>query len=139
MLRSATAIVVGFVYIGALSYGADALLHTLVPGAIGAGGRIDSTPVLLLVICYVALFAISGCYLTARLAPNRPMRHALVLGALGLVFNIMGTIAVWSTAPVWFHVVSLLLVMPYAYVGGRLRELELSRGAARSSQRVATV
>src|SRR5688572_503096 len=120
-MRSAIAILVGFVYIGALSFGADALLRSEFPSVFApAGGRVDSTPVLLFIVAYVALFAISGCYLTARLAPNRPMRHALILGALGLLFNIAGTAAMWDTAPVWFHLVSLLLVMPYAYLGGRL-------------------
>jgi hypothetical protein len=33
-------------------------------------------------------FAVAGSYLTARLAPDRPMRHALVLGAIGLVLGI---------------------------------------------------
>ena len=128
MLRSAIAIVVGFVYIGALSFGADALLRSVAPDAFGADGRMHGTGMHLLVIGYVALFAISGCYLAARIAPSHPMRHALFLGLLGMIVNIMGTIAMWDTAPAWFHVVSLLLVLPYAYVGGRLREMELARG-----------
>jgi hypothetical protein len=133
MLRSAIAIVVGFVYIGALSFGADALLRGVLPDAFGPGGRIDSTPVLLFMIAYVALFAVSGCYLAARIAPSHPMRHALFLGVLGLIVNVMGTVSMWDTAPPWFHVVSLLLVMPYAYAGGRLREMEIARAGGRSS------
>ena len=131
MLRSAIAIVVGFVYIGALSFGADALLHGLLPTAVGASGRIESTPVLLLMIGYVGIFAVSGCYLTARLAPGHELRHALFLGALGLAFNVVGTVQLWSTAPAWYHAISLLTVMPYAYLGGRLRERELARGGRR--------
>lgn len=127
MLRSIVAVAVGFVLIGALSFGADAVLRRAMPTAFDAAGRTDSVAVLLLIIGYVGLFAVSGCYLTARLAPSRPMRHALVLGALGLAFNVAGTIAMWDTAPAWFHVVSLLLVMPYAWIGGRLREVELER------------
>jgi hypothetical protein len=83
---------------------------------------------LLFVMLYVAVFAIGGCWLAARLAPSHPMRHALILGALGLIFNIAGTIAMWDTAPAWFHILSLLLVMPYAWIGGRLRERQLERG-----------
>jgi hypothetical protein len=137
MLRSALAIVVGFVYIGALSFGADALLRGVLPDAFGAGGRVESTPVLLLTIAYVGLFAISGCYLAARIAPGHPMRHALFLGVLGLIVNVTGTVAMWDTAPAWFHVVSLLLVMPYAYAGGRLREIELARGRPTGSRTAA--
>jgi hypothetical protein len=36
-------------------------------------------------------------------------------------------VALWDTAPVWYHVASLALVMPYAWLGGRLREIELER------------
>jgi len=130
MLRSVAAVVIGFLYIGALSFGADALLRQSMPTAFDSTGRVEAIPVLLLIIGYVGVFAVSGCYLTARLAPKDPMRHALVLGGLGLLFNLAGTLALWNTAPAWFHIVSLILVMPYAWVGGRLREAELSRTSA---------
>lgn len=128
MGRSILAIVTGFIVIGALSFGADALIRQMMPEAFDAAGRADSLPVLLLVMAYVAVFAIAGCYLTARLAPNRPMRHALILGALGLVFNIVGSISLWDTAPAWFHIVSLVMVMPYAWIGGKLRENQIGAG-----------
>ena len=73
----------------------------------------------------VAVYAIIGCYLTARLAPNRPMRHALILGALGLVMNIAATVSLWGTAPAWYFILNLLLVMPYPWLGGRIRERQL--------------
>ncbi|HEU0054362.1 MAG TPA: hypothetical protein VFQ39_14340 [Longimicrobium sp.] len=126
MLRSIVAVVAGFLFIGALSFGTDAIVRSAMPGAFDAAGRTDSVPLLLFFIVYVGVFAVAGCYLAARLAPSRPMRHALVLGVLGLVFNVAGTVAMWDTAPAWFHVVSLLLVMPYAWLGGRLRERQLT-------------
>lgn len=130
MARSIGAIVVGFLVIGLLSVGADAALRAVAPGAFDAAGRVDSVPVLLLMLGYVAVFAIAGCYVTARLAPSHPLRHALILGVLGLAFNVAGSIALWDTAPVWYHVVALALVMPLAWIGGRLREIELSRRPA---------
>lgn len=132
MLRSIAAVVVGFVLIAALSLGADLVLRQALPTAFDAAGRTESVPLLLLIMGYVGLFAVSGCYLTARLAPRRPMLHALVLGGLGLAFNVAGTVAMWDTAPAWFHVASLLLVMPYAWIGGRLRQVELARGSVAS-------
>jgi hypothetical protein len=50
------------------------------------------------------------------------MQHALILGALGLVFNIIGSVKMWDTAPAWYHIVAILLVMPAAWLGGRIRE-----------------
>jgi hypothetical protein len=131
MPRSIAAVLAGFILIGALSVGADLLLRQAVPTAFGPAGRVDSVPILLLMMGYVGVFAVGGCYLAARLAPSRPMIHALVLGALGLLFTGYNTIVVfWDTAPAWFHVASLLLVMPYAWLGGRLREVEAERAGA---------
>lgn len=133
MMRSIGAIVLGFVLIGALSVGGDLVLRAVMPDVFSPEGAVASTPVLLLVQGYVAVFAIFGCYVAARLAPNRPMAHALALGALGLVFNIAGTVARWDHAPAWYHILALALVMPYAWLGGRLRERQLERsGAPRS-------
>lgn len=136
MLRSATAILIGFLLIGALSFGADAVLHMLAPTAFDPSGRVESPTILLVTLTYVGIFAIAGCYLTARLAPTRPMLHALILGLLGLIFNIAGTIALWEMAPAWYHLIALALVMPFAWAGGRIREREIegSRPVSRMHQ-----
>lgn len=127
MWRSVMAIVVGFLFIGLLAFGADAVLRGAMPGAFDATGRMTSVSVLLLTLAYVGVFAIAGCWLAARLAPDRPMRHALILGMLGLVFNIAGSYAMWHTAPAWYHAIAIALVMPYAWIGGRIRERQLER------------
>lgn len=126
MLRSILAVAAGFVTIAVLSFGTDAALRTLLPGAVDATGRMASGPLLGLTLAYVAVYAVAGCYLAARLAPNAPMRHALVLGVLGLLFTLAATAATWSLAPAWYHGVSLAVVMPYAWLGGLLRERELA-------------
>ena len=125
MWRSITAIVVGFLLIGALSFGTDAIVRSQLPDMYDAAGRTDSVPLLLFVMFYVGVFAVFGCWLAARLAPDRPMRHAMILGALGLVFNIAGSAAMWNTAPAWFHIASIALVLPFAWLGGRIREKQL--------------
>ncbi|HEU4564869.1 MAG TPA: hypothetical protein VFS05_09490 [Gemmatimonadaceae bacterium] len=129
-MRSAIAIATGFLLILVLSLGADSVVRATMPGAFGPGGRTDSVTLLLMVQAYLSVFAILGCYVTARLAPDHPMRHALMLGALGLAFNIVGMIIMWATAPVWYHVMALLLVMPLAWMGGKLREMQLARARA---------
>lgn len=129
MLRSASAVLIGFLFIGAFSFGADALLRMLAPTAFDASGRVDNPTILLVTLTYVGIFAVAGCYLTARLAPNRPMLHALALGLLGLLFNIAGTIALWDAAPAWYHVTALALVMPFAWAGGKIREREIEKSA----------
>ena len=132
MGRSILAIVIGFLVIGAASFGMDAAIRSNMPGMFDAAGRTDNVGMLLFTIFYVGVFAVAGCYLTARLAPSAPMKHALILGVLGLVFNIVGTVTQWATAPAWYHVVSLALVMPYAWLGGRIRERQLAGAPVRS-------
>lgn len=124
MARSVAAVVAGFCVIAALSFGTDLAMRAAMPALFEQNGRTDSMAVLLLTIGYVGLYATIGCYLAARLAPHRPMRHALILGALGLLFNVAGTYAAWDTAPAWYHVLSLVLVMFWAWLGGRMREQE---------------
>lgn len=129
MGRSIAAVVIGFVLIGVLAFGTDAAVRSALPGSFTPSGATSDVGLLVATLAYVTLYAVAGCYLTARLAPRRPMAHALVLGVLGLLFNIAGTVAMWNTAPAWYHVIALVLVMPSAWLGGWLRERELGRGA----------
>jgi hypothetical protein len=127
MKRSVMAVTAGFVTILVLAMGTDLALRALLPGRFSPSGRVDDAALLLLMQLYVFAFAAFGCWLTARLAPDRPMRHALILGVLGLAFNVAGTIATWETAPAWYHLLALALVMPAAWLGGTIRERQLAR------------
>jgi hypothetical protein len=127
VVRSIVAVVVGFLVIGALAMGTDQLVKSAVPGVFSADGRVDSVPWLIAIQAYVFVYAVFGCWLAARLAPNKPMGHALVLGVLGLLVNLAGSIALWDKMPAWYHIVALALVMPAAWVGGRIRERQLER------------
>ena len=127
MGRSIVAIAAGFFFIMILSFGMDAILRVAVPDAFDAAGRTDSAGMLVFSLLYVGVFAITGCYIAARLAPSHPMRHALILGGLGLILNIAGSIAMWNSAPAWYHIIAIALVMPYAWLGGWLRERQLDR------------
>ncbi len=120
ILRSVLAIVAGFVAIAVLALGADAVMLRALPQLFGPEGRSEHTGLLLAMIVYSAGFAAAGAWLTARLAPNRPLRHALILGALGLVLAVPVTIRHWHTAPAWFHVATLALTMPAAWIGGAM-------------------
>jgi hypothetical protein len=122
--RSVLAVVVGFLLIGALAFGAGAALQAAGIQPPPGEPMTDLGPVLL-ETAYVAVFAIAGCWVAAWLAPDRPMRHALILGFLGLAFNLMGAAATWGQRPVWAVVLNLALVMPYAWIGGRLRERQI--------------
>jgi hypothetical protein len=136
MGRSIGAIAAGFVLVVVLSIGADILFRALFPGSFDAAGRSTAGTVLLVTLGYVTVFAITGAYLTARLAPNRPLGHALTLGAIAFILSLPATIAAWDSAPVWYHIGALALILPASWLGGRLREGQLgmtSRGRGASA------
>ncbi len=125
MLRSVLAIVTGFVVIGFLAFGTDAIMHSVFPDEFGPNNRVDDVGILVLTEVYVFIYATFGCWLCARIARRRPMFHALVLGALGLAFNMIGSYMMWNTAPAWYHIVALLVAMPAAWLGGRIAERQM--------------
>lgn len=130
MLRSVLAILLGFVLIGALSIGTDAVIRSMYPAAFTPAGGTSDPAVLVGALIYVSIYAIAGCYLTARLAPSHPMRHAMILGVLGLLFSIAGTMSRWSLTPPWYNILGLVLVLPCAWIGGSLRERQLGSAPA---------
>ncbi|MFI5235070.1 MAG: hypothetical protein ACHQXA_05110 [Gemmatimonadales bacterium] len=131
MVRSITAVVLGFVLIGVLSIGGDLAFRALAPAVWTHGVRMSNPAALVLTETYAALFTIFGCWLCARLAPSHPMRHALILGGVSLAFGIANTIKLWNTAPAWYHLVALALAMPLAWVGGEIHEIQRARASGR--------
>ena len=73
-------------------------------------------------LAYRIVYGIVGGYLAARLAPNRPMAHALMLGAVGLVLSIVGVAANWNKGPEygprWFSLALIATALPCAWIGG---------------------
>ena len=128
MMRSIWAVVAGFLFIFVISTGTSLLVHLLAPNIFMANGGTNNVVILCLTTLYTGVFAVVGCYLAARMAPSHPMRHALILGALGLILNLSFYSRMSAMAPSWYTILNLLLVMPYAWLGGRLRENEVGIG-----------
>ena len=125
--RSVLAIVAGALAAIVLSVGTDAVLHAI--GLYPPLGRPMSDLLLLLATAYRAVYGIAGSYIAARLAPDRPMWHALVLGAIGCAVSILGAVVTWNRTeefgPHWYPLALVVLAMPQSWVGGRLREVKL--------------
>jgi hypothetical protein len=71
---------------------------------------------------YRAVFGVAGSWLAARLAPSHPMRHALILGGIGLVLCTAGLAAAFSMdlGPVWYPLALLIMTPACAWLGGVL-------------------
>jgi hypothetical protein len=83
-----------------------------------------SDPLALLATAYRVVISIAGAWLTARLAPARPMKHAMILGYVGLVLGLVGLAATWGKGfgPHWYPIALVLLAIPQCWAGGRLYE-----------------
>jgi hypothetical protein len=133
VIRSIFAIAAGFFATAVLSLGGDLTLRAAMPQAFDVHGQAGSPNVLLLILLYVGIFGAAGGYITAHFAPRRPVAHALILGTVSLVISAIVTISAWGAAPAWYHLAALLLIVPVAFAGGKLREVRLRKSAMSSA------
>lgn len=123
--RSVPAIVAGFFTGALLSLAVDLILHAL--HVFPPWGEPAGDGPLALATAYRIVFSVLGCYLAARLAPSNPMKHALILGAIGFVFSAVGAAAAWNRGaafgPHWYPVALVAVALPCAWLGGKLFEL----------------
>jgi hypothetical protein len=120
-MRSVGAVAAGLVGIFAVTTGVDAAMHaTRVFPAQGAPPMSDA--LFALAFGYRFVIDVAGSWLAARLAPRRPMRHALVLGAIGLVLSLAGAVAMWDATRAWYPLALAASALPCAWLGARLVE-----------------
>ena len=121
-LRRIGAVFAGFVVIVILSTVTDIVLHAT--GVFPPWGQPMSDVLFLLATAYRIVFSIAGCYLAARLAPDKPMQHALALGVVGIVVSTAATVATWNRGPEfgpkWYPIALIAVAIPCAWLGGRL-------------------
>ena len=127
MLRSILAVIAGSVVWMAVALGLDFLLMSLFPHWADSRGRVESVPVLFLMLSYSTATEVLAGYVTGRVARRREVAHALVLGLLQLTMGAVATVRMWDTAPAWWHAALLALVVPATVAGGQWRALHKSR------------
>lgn len=130
-LKSIGAVFAGLVFIGFTHTGTDSILKGL--GVLPKEHLFVGTGLILAVLGYRAVFSLAGCYLTAWLAPQNPMRHALVLGGMGVVLSTIGAIVGKDLGPAWYAWTLAAISLPIAWLGGKLCEWRARRGE-RSAQ-----
>jgi hypothetical protein len=119
--RSAGAVLLGLVAVVVLSLGTDQVLHLL--QVYPPWGEPMRDPGLnFLALAYRIIYGIAGSYLAARYAPHSPMRHALIVGAIGTVLATAGAIAAipMDLGPAWYPIALALTAFPCAWIGGAL-------------------
>jgi hypothetical protein len=125
--RSAGAVLAGIAVVVVLSIATDAVMQST--GVFPPSGTPMADTLFLLATAYRVVYGIAGGYITARLAPGRPMAHAVVLGALGTVAAIAGAIVTWNNVstpgPHWYPLALVILAIPQSWAGARLRERQM--------------
>jgi len=120
--RSLGAIFAGIVLGIVLSIGTDVLLR--LAGVFPPLGQQMSSGLLLLATVYRTVYGVVSSYTTARLAPQKPMAHVLILGLMGLAANALGTVSTWNKGPAfgphWYPIALTVLALPTAWLGGKL-------------------
>jgi hypothetical protein len=118
-LKSIGAVIAGFAALAILSTLTDMVLQKT--GVMKTEPFVENPVWLIAIIAmYRTIFSTFGCYLTARLAPNNPMKHAIILGIIGVVLTIVGLIAMWDIPPRWYPVSLIVLTLPAAWLGGKM-------------------
>ena len=82
----------------------------------------DANPawLIMLLVLYRTIYNIVGSYLLAKLTPNNPMKHVIVLGIIGVALGIIGTIVMWHIPPRWYPITLVIFTLPSAWLGGKL-------------------
>lgn len=121
LIKSIWAVIAGFLIVVLLSMGTDFVLESLgvfppqsEPGLYTAG-------MLAVALIYRCIYTVAGGYVTARLAPDRPIRHAIILGCVGIVAGMIGVVVSWNISPEhWYPIALVVTALPCTWSGGKL-------------------
>jgi hypothetical protein len=122
--RGVLAILAGFFAVVVLSIGTDVVLQ-----ALNVYGEHMTDALFIAATVYRTVYGVIGSYITARVAPNRPMAHALTGGVIGLALSIIGAVLSWKhpeLGPHWYPVALVITALPGAWIGGKIREMQIS-------------
>jgi hypothetical protein len=119
---SVAAVFAGLAFIVVLSTAVDAVMHGT--GVFPPAGQPMPASRWALATGYRIVISVAGCYLSARLAPKRPMYHAMVLGWIGVGISTLGTVLTWNKGagfgPKWYPIALIVVALPCAWLGGKL-------------------
>jgi len=122
ILRSVGAVVAGLLFVIIITTATDAVMHAT--GIFPPWGQPMSDSLFLLAFAYRIVYGVAGGYLTALLAPGKPLKHALVLGVIGFVLSVAGAAATWNRGPEfgpkWYPLALIVIAIPTAWLGGKL-------------------
>ena len=123
MGRSIWAVAAAFLLVIPVTLGIDHILH--LTGVYPPYGVPMTAPgQYLLALSYRVALGIFAAWLTARLAPWKPMKHVWIQAGIGQAIALLGIITAVlhpeKFGALWYPVVLALTVIPTAWAGGQL-------------------
>jgi hypothetical protein len=120
-LKSIGAVLAGFITVALLSVLTDSILEST--GVFTPPEQGFFTPwMLVFALVYRCIYTVLGGFITAALAPDRPIRHAVILGLIGTVLAIVGTIVGWNLSAHWYPIALVITALPSTWLGAKLKK-----------------
>jgi len=125
--KSVWAVAAGVLVVIVVTTAVDLLLHAA--GIFPQAGQPLDNALALLASSYRLVITVGAAWLTARLAPGKPMKHALVLGAIGTLLGLAGVVATWNLGlgPRWYPVSLAVLAVPECWAGAKIQQRQSTR------------
>ena len=120
MARSIVAVAAGFLTVVVLSLATDQLFHVLNVYPPWGQAMWETHLNALALSCRI-VYTLLGGFITARVAPDAPMRHVVILALIGLAAGTAGAIAAITQAdlgPNWYPIAIAVTAYPCTWLGG---------------------
>ena len=121
-LKSVGAVVAGFLLCFVLAIATDVVLVMTHMMPTMEHPEQFSDGLYAVITVYTALYSVVGGWLTAKLAPSKPLQHALALGVLGTIASCLGAWANWGKAAghEWYPIALIVIAIPACWLGGMI-------------------
>jgi hypothetical protein len=124
-MRSIAVVIVGFITLSVSLYAMQgagtAILRQMHPDLPATVSIVNySTLTRLLWIAWETMSMVAAGFVTARLAGSSHVVHATVMGAIQAIVTLWAMLSVRNDEPLWFWLTGIVLMIPAAWLGGRL-------------------
>lgn len=126
MIKSIWAILAGILVNVILSLTTDTILETLGIFPPPSQGFF-TTWMIVTAFGYRLVYTYLGGLTTARLAPNRPMKHVIILGCIGTALSTVGIFVAWDLSQHWYPIALAVTAFPVTWWGGVRGAIKMKR------------
>ena len=120
IIKSIGAVIAGFLTIIVLVGGMDVALTGA--GFFPLNPEAYTSWMLFISLVYRTIFAVLGGFVVGKLAPQKPMKHVIVLAIIGTLIGILGVVTGWNLPgyPHWYSITLTILTFLAIWYGGKL-------------------